>query len=253
MSLAREKYLKRKRELLESINIIDSNLEDKKDGRSKERIGENKNDPQKDKKRKHDERQKYPENNKRDYEQNKSPKISESTGNSNKNYDSFKKIEKNKTKHSTHHDRNEHSSFSNTNRDASGLNIRENKYSHNNNLGMKPPSNVNKSGNKLSTLNYRTSSNVSDGHMKREITPNGQVNYRGNNNLSSLSNSSNNNAQLDARYKNPLKDIPNLKNIEIYDSSILLLFTCKILLEMCEIDGWKSNNAKKISIRAIGP
>ncbi|CAD2096449.1 mRNA (2'-O-methyladenosine-N6-)-methyltransferase [Plasmodium vinckei petteri] len=220
MSLAREKYLKRKRELLESINIIDSNLEDKKDARSKEKIGENKNDSQKDNKRKHEERQKYYENNRRDYEQNKSIKTSESVGNSSKNYDSLNRIEKHKTKHSTHHDRSENNSYSNANRDDSPLNIRENKYSRNNNLGMKPPSNMNKNDNKLSTPNYRASSNVSD-------------------------------AQLDARYKDPLNDIPNLKNIEIYDSSILLLFTCKILLEMCEMDGGKPTNVKKISITSV--
>ncbi|CAD2084679.1 mRNA (N6-adenosine)-methyltransferase, putative [Plasmodium vinckei lentum] len=220
MSLAREKYLKRKRELLESINIIDSNLEDKKDARSKEKIGENKNDSQKDTKRKHEERQKYYENNRRDYEQNKSIKTSESAGNSSKNYDSLNRIEKHKTKHSTHHDRSENNSYSNANRDDSPLNIRENKYSRNNNLGMKPPSNMNKNDNKLSTPNYRASSNVSD-------------------------------AQLDARYKDPLNDIPNLKNIEIYDSSILLLFTCKILLEMCEMDGGKPTNVKKISITSV--
>ncbi|SCM04185.1 mRNA (N6-adenosine)-methyltransferase, putative [Plasmodium chabaudi adami] len=251
MSLAREKYLKRKRELLESINIIDSNLEDKKDGRSKEKIGENKNDSQKDNKRKHEERQKYYENNKRDYEQNKSLKTSESAGNSNKNYDSLNRIEKNKTKHSTYHDRSENSSYSNTNRDDSTLNIRENKYSRNDSLGMKPPSNMNKNDNKLSTPNYRASSNVSDAHMKREISSNNQAHSRSNKNFNNISNSSNNDAQLDARYKDPLKDIPNLKNIEIYDSSILLLFTCKILLEMCEMDGGKPNNVKKMSITSV--
>ncbi|CAD2084656.1 mRNA (N6-adenosine)-methyltransferase, putative [Plasmodium vinckei brucechwatti] len=251
MSLAREKYLKRKRELLESINIIDSNLEDKKDVRSKEKIGESKNDSQKDNKRKHEERQKYYENNKRDYEQNKSIKTNESAGNSSKNYDSLNRTEKNKTKHSTHHDRSENNSYSNANRDDSPLNIRENKYSRNNNLGMKPPSNMNKNDNKLSTPNYRASSNVSDAHMKREIPSNNQAHSRSNKNFSNISNSSNNDAQLDARYKDPLKDIPNLKNIEIYDSSILLLFTCKILLEMCEMDGGKPTNVKKISITSV--
>ncbi|OTN66432.1 putative mRNA (N6-adenosine)-methyltransferase [Plasmodium knowlesi] len=215
MSLAREKYLKRKRELLGNINIIDNNLGEKKEPNLKERKGEGKNE----------------ENS---YE---------------------RKIEQTQISHRKNDRRNP---------DDRGHDVDRSHFSESTWQGKEEPlldANHRKvilRGNKDNPVFSR--SNTPDGAEQWSIRP-GKLGRDSSNVSQSAHSSRSVNENMCTKDVEPTKQrdkkgtpiagttayelLTNLSNIEINDSATLLIYTCKLLLQMC---GKENENKDKMNM-----
>ncbi|KAI4840993.1 N6-adenosine-methyltransferase MT-A70 [Plasmodium brasilianum] len=290
MSLAREKYLKRKRELLENINIIDNNIGEKKEAiLEKEKREKIKNEENNTYERKHDEANKFMSQKdsnklKEDRKIEKEGKRVKKSGydninnNSNNNYnnnDNYNSNNNNKNNSSSsynqlnykkdywHHDqygnRDDHDEhmkrgkkdfekiLSNSKKDRNNNNEEET-ISTNSNVPVHDLPNINNPnknvGKNYSNINKNANSSSSIGcsMATQDIDRNKNSDRKKNNSWVNNSSTTNNN--------NMYEILTDLNNIDICNSAILLIYTCKLLLHMCGKEN-ENQNVTNTSLTSV--
>ncbi|ANQ06071.1 Uncharacterized protein PCOAH_00002540 [Plasmodium coatneyi] len=246
MSLAREKYLKRKRELLGNINIIDSNLGEKKEPNLEERKREGKN-----------EENSYDRKNEQTLRRDREHRVEDEWGNKGRrdppggsSSGSYNQISHRKNDRRYPDDRGHH--------------VDRSHYDEPTWQGRKEPLLDAKQSKPILTRNKDnpvfSRSNTPDGAKQWSIRPgklgrdSSNVSQSAHSVRSFNENTSNKDVeptkQRDKKGPTPGSStsyelLTNLTNIEINDSASLLIYTCKLLLQMC---GKENENKGKMNM-----